>query len=122
VADPVGVIAGAVGDGVVAGEGPHLPVALEAGGAADAGLVGGSIHLAQAGDSDDMADRGVGQEGDEAGAGVVDDGFDGLVLAEEPLELIGQGGGLGLGQQDGVVRPGAQGGEQGWAGATGVLA
>jgi len=49
-AHPFGAVAGAVGDGVVAGEGPDLSGTVEAVDGAHSGEVGSSVHFTEAGD------------------------------------------------------------------------
>jgi len=115
VADAFGAVAGAVGDGVVSGEGPDLGGAVEAVDGADAGEVSGSVPFAQAGDGRDVAGGGVREEGDQASAAIFDEGFCGQVLVKEALELVGEGLGHFWGQEDGVVGPGAEDVEQGGA-------
>jgi len=122
VADALWAVAGAVGEGVEASEGPDLGIALETIGAADACQVGGGVHVTEAGDGGQVAGWGVRQQGHQSASALLDEGFGVEILAEETLELIGQWGRDLLGEQDGVVSPGAQGAKQGWAGAAHVLA
>ena len=122
VADAFGFVPGAVGNRVETEESPDLSSAVEAMRGAQAGEVGGGVHLAQAGDGDEVAGWGLREKWCEAATALVDEGFSGGVLAEEALELLGEGCRDLEREQNGVFGPGTQGVEQSGAGAAGMLA
>jgi hypothetical protein len=122
VADAFGFVTGAIGNRVEAEESPDLGSAVETMVRAQAGEVGGGVHFAQARDGDEVAGWGVREKRYEAAPALVDEGFGGGVLAEEALELLGEGSRDLEREQNGVLGPGTQGVKQSGAGAADVLA
>jgi hypothetical protein len=122
VADAFGLVSRAVGDRVEAEESPDLGSAVEAVRRAQAGEVGGGVHLAQARDGDEVAGWGLREKWYEAATALVDEVFSGGVLAEEALELLGEGCRDLEREQNGVFGPGTQGVEHSGASAADVLA
>jgi len=92
VTDTVGIVAGAIGDGVKADERPDLSSAMEASGGTNEGQVASGVVGAQTWDVGDVAGRGKREQRFDTTVGILDQGFCVSVLGKETLNLCGQRG------------------------------